>query len=104
MEEQPRAALSRRFSLGVSALPALLAMMAGPSAALAATSKKKDRRKARKLKKKKCKRQVGQCRTFWTGLCQGDPDCVPLIDCCDSFASCNTEAALSCLFPPPTLP
>jgi hypothetical protein len=97
-------ALSRRRSLGTLGVAAFLAAMATPAVGLAAKSNKKAKRKARKLKTKKCKKQEGPCRDFWTGVCEGDPECEPLIDCCASFASCNTDAALSCMLPPPRQP
>jgi hypothetical protein len=97
-------ALSRRHSLGTLGVAALLAAMASPTAALAANSNKKAKRKARKLKTKKCRKQEGPCRDFWTGVCEGDPECLPMIDCCASFSSCDADAAFSCMFPPPRTP
>lgn len=93
--------LSRRNSLGTLGVAALLAAMARPATTLAAKSDKKARRKARKLKTKKCKKQEGPCRDFFTGVCEGDPECEPMIDCCASFSTCDADAALSCMFPPP---
>jgi hypothetical protein len=93
--------LSRRISLGTLGLTVALAALVKPELAFAAKSNKKARKKAKKLKTRKCRQQEAPCRAFWAGLCQDDPECGALIDCCSSFSSCNTEAALACLFPPP---
>lgn len=90
------AGLSRRGSLLALGGAALAAAVTGPSHTQAAKSGKKTRKKARKV----CRRQVGQCHDFLDWACP-DQTCVDRLEsCCASFAKCDANTALQCIFDP----
>ena len=66
-----------------------LARMAAP-----ATASKRTKR----IKTRRCRPQADQCRTSLTSICAGEPTCLGLLTCCDLFADCNAEAAVTCIF------
>ena len=81
-------AVSRRGSL--LALGGALAAVAEPASA---------KQKAKKQVRKKCRRQVAPCRSFFAGVCFGDPDCeAALFPCCDFLAQCDSGAMFECIF------
>jgi hypothetical protein len=55
-------------------------------------------KRTKRLKTKRCKKQVQQCIDSLTTACQGDAGCLENLVCCDLFADCNAEAAVTCVF------
>jgi hypothetical protein len=54
---------------------------------------KKAKKKARQL----CQKQVAECQTALTELCNGEPECLADLVCCDLFGQCDTTGALICI-------
>ena len=91
-------AFTRRVPDAVSRRNSLLAL---GGAALAASGVKpvSAKQKAKKQVRKKCRRQVTPCRSFFAGVCFGDPDCeAALFPCCDYLAQCDSGSMFECLF------
>jgi hypothetical protein len=90
MDDSAFDSLTRRASLATLGAAGL----AGLTMPMTSEAKKK---KKKGDPNKLCKKQVGDCTAFLTALCGGNPDCQDSIDCCSSFATCNTSAVLACL-------
>lgn len=92
-DSQPRSSrLSRRASL--------VALGAAGFGAAVAPRAAKGKKKGKA--NKRCKPQVAQCQSFFTGECQGDvnaPDCVARINCCELLGTCNFDGLITCLQP-----
>lgn len=92
-------ALTRHAADAVSRRGSLLALGGAALAAAAVEKPARARQKAKKQVKKKCKRQVAPCRSFFAGVCFGDPECeAALFPCCDFLAKCDSGAMFECLF------
>lgn len=88
-------AMSRRKSMLALGGLALAASLAEPPAALG----KKKKRRAKKQVRKKCRRQVRDCRNFFSGFCGGIPECEEeFYPCCEELAKCDAGAMFTCLF------
>jgi hypothetical protein len=61
------------------------------SVSAASKAGKKAKKKARQL----CQKQVAECQTALTELC--DPECLEDLVCCDFFGQCDTTGALACI-------
>jgi hypothetical protein len=84
-------ALSRRASL-MTLGTAGLAALASP---LTVDAKKKKKKKGDV--NKLCKRQIGECNTFVTITCAGDPECLDALPCCQELKTCDFAGFLNCL-------
>jgi hypothetical protein len=85
-----RQAASRRSSLLALGGAALAAAVSEPTRA---------KQKTKKQVRKKCRRQVAPCRSFFAGVCFGDPDCeAALFPCCDYLAQCDSGSMFECIF------
>lgn len=91
----------RRTSLKTLGAAALFAAVAGP---LSAQAKQSPGKKA----KKKCKKQVGQCVSAFTAICEAldeeDQDVCfaqvqqTLAPCCQSLGNCGAGEFVTCVF------
>ena len=83
---------NRRASLKMLGAAALAAAIESPRRTVAG--------KAGKRAKKKCRKQVKQCRAFFTEFCGGSPGCEgPLLPCCGRLGRCKAAAFLECMLP-----
>ena len=92
-EQAAPLATSNRTMLLQAGLAAGLALALARTADPAAASKR-----TKRIKTKRCKKQVQQCIDSLTTACQGDAGCLENLVCCDLFADCNAEAAVTCVF------
>ncbi|MGH2618556.1 MAG: hypothetical protein ACRDJC_25275 [Thermomicrobiales bacterium] len=83
------AGISRRDSFATLGGAGLAAALGAP---LVAAAKKSGKRKA-----DKCKKQVGQCRGFFTDVCGAEANCPEVFACCDVLANCNAGEFIECL-------
>ena len=91
MHAPSRISVTRRaslISLGVAGLGATMSP-------LATKGKNKKKPDVNKL----CKPQVDQCKASFSVLCggAGDPDCVAVLGCCESLATCEFTSFVVCL-------
>lgn len=98
MNDQLLGGLTRRASDVITRRASLLTLGSATLAAALPPEITAADKKTKKIKKKKCKKQVGQCTTFLSGACLGDPVCESAITCCGLFANCNAAEALPCIF------
>jgi hypothetical protein len=55
------------------------------------------KKSAGKKAKQKCQRQIGQCTTFYTTVCQGNADCLAKAErCCPELVDCDLLGFLTC--------
>jgi hypothetical protein len=89
--------VTRRAAEVVSRRRSIIAMGGAALAAAISNPLETEAGKSGKKSKKRCKRQKQQCRSFYEGLCQGDPFCEErYFACCEFLASCNASAYLQC--------
>lgn len=60
---------------------------------LAARDKKKKKGDVNKL----CKPQTDQCEAIFTVGCNGNPECLASIRCCESLSTCDFNGFATCL-------
>jgi hypothetical protein len=89
-----RKRLSRRKSLLAAA-----GAMAAPVISIGTARAGKGKKKRGNLAAKKCQRQVAQCRNALMAICPPGSGCEVVLACCDLFASCDAEGALTCIAP-----
>lgn len=100
--------ISRRASLLTLGAAGVTSALSAP---ISADAKKNKRNKNKKKCKKKCPKpeelcapQVEDCRLVVSAVCGDEPGCDHLIDCCETFASCDVGTFLACLNTPPVRP
>ena len=95
MHTEPRTSLS-----GLTRRASLVAL--GAAGLSVAVSPRATKGKKKGKANKRCKPQVAQCQSFFTGQCEGDvnaPDCAARVKCCELLGTCNFDGLITCLQP-----